>query len=72
MKQAPLEIMQKILEKQAVDINTGICESYNICKYCNDKKKIFKKSDTPCAEAYILAIKNGVERFGTNHVTAKV
>lgn len=48
-----IENLQLILEKDACKKNGGMCESYNYCKFCKEPRKIFKSSNTPCADAYI-------------------
>lgn len=44
--------IQKLLEKSACKRNGGICESYEYCKFCAEPTKIYRKSDTPCADAF--------------------
>lgn len=47
------EKIQNLLEKQACKRNGGICESYSYCKFCKEPESFSRKSNTPCADAYI-------------------
>ena len=44
--------VQRLLEISARKRNGGICESYEYCKFCAEPTKIYRNSDTPCADAY--------------------
>lgn len=62
------EKLQAKLEKKALELNKGLCYSYNICKYCKAKGRFMLDSDTPCAEAFIAFKKeNKDEEFKTEN-----
>lgn len=46
--------LQTILEAMATKSPShGMCEEYNYCTYCAEPKSFIRKSNTPCADAYI-------------------
>jgi len=61
--------LQYVLEKDACKKNGGMCESYNYCKFCAEPKRIFRKSDTPCADAYIDM--KDITKMLKNHIKDK-
>ena len=55
-----IKSLQALLERIACKTNGGCCESYNYCKFCREPKCFVRKSDTPCAEAFLLCGENFV------------
>lgn len=50
-----LPSLQTVLEEIAQRSNSGACETYNYCQYCEEPKCIIRKSHTPCADAFLKA-----------------
>ena len=48
-----LASLQAILERIARKSNGGTCETYNYCKYCKEPNCFNRKSETPCADAFL-------------------
>jgi hypothetical protein len=47
--------LQAVLERMARRSNGGVCESYNYCQHCEEPKCIIRKSNFPCADAFLAS-----------------
>lgn len=67
-------VIQELLEKDACKKNGGICESYEYCRFCKEPKKLYRTSNTPCADAYIdlKDITNSLKRYKENKEYIKI
>lgn len=45
--------LQSLLEYLARNSNTGVCESYNYCEFCEQPREFCRRSETPCADAFL-------------------
>ena len=63
------ETLQKALEQSALQSGTrGMCEAYDYCKFCKEPTSFIRRSDTPCADAYVSMqnINKMLKRYLTN------